>query len=61
MDDRLNFNEIEIDMRVKDHDGDIGTVTRIEDINNIVVTYDNDGIGYICLEAGCCSDALYRL
>lgn len=61
MDDRLNFNEIEIDMRVKDHDGDIGTVTRIEDINNIVVNYDNGEIGYICLEARCCSDALYKI
>lgn len=57
----LNFNEIEIGMRVKDHDGDIGTVTKIEDINNIVVTYDNGGIGYICLEVDCCGNYLVKL
>lgn len=61
MDDRLNFNEIEIGMRVRDHDGDIGIVTQIEDINNIYVKYDNGGFGYICLEAGCCSNALYKI
>lgn len=59
--EKLNFNEVETGMRVKDQDGDIGTVTKIDSINNIVVTYDSGGIGYICLSADCCADYLIKI
>lgn len=47
-------------MRIKDQDGDIGTIEKIENIYNIHIKYDNGGYGYSCLN-GCCGDILYAI
>jgi hypothetical protein len=56
----LLYDDITIGMRVKDSDGDVGTIYEMEDIFNISIEYDSGGFGYICLDE-CCSDTIYSL
>jgi hypothetical protein len=55
----LLYNEIYVGMKVIDQDGDTGSISRIDDIYNVFIKYDNDGSGFSCLN-GCCSDVLYE-
>jgi len=54
----LSFDEISVGQKVIDEDGDKGEITKIENIYNIYVKYENGGSGISCLN-GCCNDKLY--
>ena len=56
----LLYDGIFVGQKVIDEDGDKGTITRIENIYNIHIKYDNGGYGYSCLN-GCCNDKLYAI
>jgi len=56
----LEFNNLFVGQKVIDEDGDKGEITKIENIFNIYVKYDNGGSGISCLNR-CCNDKLYEL
>ena len=56
----LLYDGIFVGQKVLDEDGDKGEITRIENIYNIYVKYDNGGSGISCLN-GCCNDKLYAI
>ena len=56
----LLYDGIFVGQKVIDEDGDKGTITRIENIYNIYVKYDNGGSCISCLN-GCCNDRLYAI
>jgi hypothetical protein len=56
----LLYDGIFVGQKVIDEDGDKGEITRIENIYNIYVKYDNGGSGISCLN-GCCNDRLYAI
>ena len=56
----LLYDGIFVGQRVKDQDGDIGTIDKIDNIYNIHIKYDNGGYGFSCLN-GCCGDVLYAI
>lgn len=54
----LKLHEIELNMKVKDDDGDVGIITEIKDSYNISVKYEK-GFGLFCLNE-CCDDKLFK-
>ena len=60
MKEKLKFDDISIGMRVIDDDGEIGKVTEIHNIHDILVEYDNDGgSGLYCLDDECHERMIY--
>jgi len=52
----LTFNDIKVGLKVLDEQGDIGSVTTIENIHNISVDFNEFGIhgfGIYCLDKNC--------
>ena len=56
----LLYDGIFIGQKVVDEDGDFGVITKIENIYNVYVKYDNGGSGISCMY-GCCNDRLYAV
>jgi hypothetical protein len=49
--EKLEFSELEKGMKVKDRNGNIGTIKKCEDLHNIIVRYKNTGgWGFYCLD-----------
>lgn len=46
-------SELVVGLRVKDDDGNIGTVKEFKDLHNVLVEYDGGGSGFHCLVKGC--------
>lgn len=55
----LLYDDLFVEMKVIDQDGDVGKITEIVNICNIYIKYDNGGSGISCM-SGCCSDILYE-
>ena len=49
----VSHSNLTVGMRVKDREGNIGTVKECDDIHNVFVEYDNGGSGLHCLVEGC--------
>jgi len=49
----IPFEDIKVGDAVIDDDNCIGCVKTVENINNIVVTYPNNGLGFYCLDPNC--------
>ena len=45
----VSHSNLTVGMRVKDREGNIGTVKECDDIHNVFVEYDNGGSGLHCL------------
>ena len=41
------------ELRVKSHDGSLGTIIECEDLHNVNVEYDTGGAGLYCFVDGC--------
>ena len=49
----LVYADIRVGMKVIDNDGDIGIITQCEDPHNVIIRYDNEGVGIYCLVESC--------
>lgn len=49
----LLYSDVQKGMKVIDNDGDIGIITQCEDPHNVIIRYDNEGVGIYCLVEGC--------
>ena len=56
----LLYDGIFVGQKVVDETGEKGEITRIENIYNIYVKYDNGGSGIYCFNR-CCNDRLYAI
>ena len=51
--DKLSFEQLKNDMKVKDIFGNIGIIKDISDIHNIRITYPKGEYALFCLQEGC--------
>ena len=62
---KLNFSELKIGTKVKDNEGNQGTIQKINSIHNIAVKLETGtgGYAFYCLDASCRNlyDPLYSL
>ena len=49
----LLYADLKKGMKVIDGDGDIGIITECEDAHNVIVQYENEGVGIHCLVEDC--------
>ena len=49
----VSHSNMFVGMRVKDNEGNVGSIIDCKDIHNVYVEYDNGGSGFHCLVEGC--------
>ena len=48
-----SYETFYVGLKVRDTDGNLGTIMAIDDIHNIWVEFTHGSAGYYCMDAGC--------